>query len=97
MSFLYTGMLIVGFLLKNIPVINFAANIYPSWSAALRNIALVVILVKAGIGINASALKRLSGVCFRLTVFPCTLEACLVACIGYALLDFSWDWAFMLG
>ncbi|XP_072051345.1 sodium/hydrogen exchanger 9B2-like [Amphiura filiformis] len=91
------GMLIAGFLLKNIPVINVAADIYPSWSMALRNIALVVILVKAGIGINATALKRLSGVCFRLAVFPCTLEACLVAAMAYGIIDFAWDWAFMLG
>ena len=90
-------MLIVGFMLRNIPVINFAADITPSWSAALRNIALVVILVKAGLGINAAALKRLSGVCFRLAIFPCTLEACIVAAVAHALLDFAWDWAFMLG
>lgn len=41
-----------GFCLRNIPVINVATNINPSWSSALRSIALSVILVKAGLDLD---------------------------------------------
>ena len=42
------GMLLVGLLLKNVPYINVAQTISKEWSSALRNLALVVILTRAG-------------------------------------------------
>ena len=47
-------MLIAGVALRNIPYINVAKDIDPSWSSALRSIALVVILLKAGLELDAS-------------------------------------------
>lgn len=47
-------MLIAGFCMRNIPVINVAKDIDPAWSSALRSIALTVILVKAGLELDAS-------------------------------------------
>nr|XP_054773082.1 sodium/hydrogen exchanger 9B2-like [Lytechinus pictus] len=91
------GMLIVGFMLRNIPVINVASDIYPSWSSSLRDMALVIILLQAGIGLDASALKRLSMVCIRLCCMPCIAEACTAAIVSHFLLGFPWPWGFMLG
>ncbi|CAB1328225.1 unnamed protein product [Coregonus sp. 'balchen'] len=54
------GMLLTGFLLRNIPVVTDAVYIDFRWSAALRNIALAVILARAGLGLDGSALKKLS-------------------------------------
>ncbi|XP_022110696.1 sodium/hydrogen exchanger 9B2-like [Acanthaster planci] len=91
------GMLLVGFMFKNVPGIQIADDIHPGWASALRNIALVVILVKAGLGIDAAALRRLSVVCARLATVPCVSEAVTVALVSRGLLGFGWDWAFMLG
>ncbi|XP_041485544.1 sodium/hydrogen exchanger 9B2-like isoform X2 [Lytechinus variegatus] len=91
------GMLIVGFMLRNIPVINVASDIHPSWSSSLRDMALVIILLQAGIGLDASALKRLSMVCVRLCCMPCIAEACTAAIVSHFLLGFPWPWGFMLG
>ncbi|XP_038060372.1 sodium/hydrogen exchanger 9B2-like [Patiria miniata] len=91
------GMLLVGFIFKNVPGIQIADDIHPGWASALRNIALAVILIKAGLGIDAAALRRLSLVCARLSTVPCVSEAIIIAIMSHALLGFSWDWAFMLG
>uniref|UniRef100_A0A4W5JPY8 Cation/H+ exchanger transmembrane domain-containing protein n=1 Tax=Hucho hucho TaxID=62062 RepID=A0A4W5JPY8_9TELE len=51
-----TGMLLTGFLLRNIPVVTDAVYIDFRWSASLRNIALAVILARAGLGLDGSVL-----------------------------------------
>ncbi|ELK23238.1 Mitochondrial sodium/hydrogen exchanger NHA2 [Myotis davidii] len=47
------GMLLAGFLIKNIPVINDNVQIKHKWSSALRSIALSIILVRAGLGLDS--------------------------------------------
>ena len=46
-------MVLAGIALRNIPYINVAKDIDSEWSTALRSIALVVILVKAGLELDA--------------------------------------------
>ena len=46
------GMLLMGFLLRNIPVVTDGVYIDFKWSASLRNIALAVILARAGLGLD---------------------------------------------
>ncbi|XP_033121742.1 sodium/hydrogen exchanger 9B2-like [Anneissia japonica] len=91
------GMLIVGFLLGNVPAINFAEDIHPEWSSSLRSMALVVILIRAGLGLDAAALRQLSCVCIRLCCMPCVAEATTVAIAANLLLGFPWVWGFMMG
>ncbi|XP_070544796.1 sodium/hydrogen exchanger 9B2-like isoform X2 [Ptychodera flava] len=91
------GMLIVGVLLRNIPYINVAKDIEPEWSISLRNIAFTVILIRAGLGLDAKALKKLKIVCLRLAFTPCSVECVTAAIVGFLLLNFPWDWGFMLG
>ncbi|XP_022110706.1 sodium/hydrogen exchanger 9B2-like [Acanthaster planci] len=91
------GMLIVGFLLRNVPRINIAVDIDKEWSSALRSVALVVILLQAGLGLDAKALRSLSMVCLRLCCLPCLVEACVAGVVSHFLLGFPWTWGFMLG
>ncbi|KAM4834335.1 sodium/hydrogen exchanger 9B2 isoform 3-T3 [Thomomys bottae] len=46
------GMLLAGFLIRNIPVISDYVRVKHSWSSSLRSIALSVILVRAGLGLD---------------------------------------------
>ncbi|KAJ8022525.1 Sodium/hydrogen exchanger 9B2 [Holothuria leucospilota] len=91
------GMLMMGFILRNVPYVDIATDIDPSWSSVLRSMSLVIILLKAGLGIDTTALRKLGCVCFRLSFIPCLVEASAVAVVGYIVLKFPWDWAFMLG
>lgn len=45
-------MLLVGFLLRNIPVITDIVLINVKWGATLRSIALAIILARAGLGLD---------------------------------------------
>ncbi|KAM6960303.1 sodium/hydrogen exchanger 9B2 [Tautogolabrus adspersus] len=91
------GMLLAGLLLRNVPYITEAVFIDTHWSSALRNIALSIILTRAGLGLNPSALSRLKAVCVRLAVGPCMVEACTIAIVSHFLLGLPWVWGFILG
>ncbi|KAJ8001121.1 hypothetical protein DPEC_G00187930 [Dallia pectoralis] len=91
------GMLLTGFLLRNIPVVTDAVYIDFQWSASLRNIALAIILARAGLGLDGPALKKLSMVCLRVAVGPCVMEACTVSILSHFLLGLPWIWGFILG
>ncbi|XP_016014531.2 sodium/hydrogen exchanger 9B2 [Rousettus aegyptiacus] len=91
------GMLLAGFLIRNIPVISDNVQIKHKWSSALRSIALSVILVRAGLGLDSKALKKLKGVCIRLSMGPCLVEACTSALLAHFLMGLPWQWGFILG
>ncbi|XP_051559988.1 sodium/hydrogen exchanger 9B2-like [Myxocyprinus asiaticus] len=91
------GMLLAGFILRNIPVVTDAVYIDVRWSASLRNIALAIILVKAGLELDSKALRKLKAVCLRLSIFPLTFEATTMAVVSYLLLGLPWVWGFILG
>uniref|UniRef100_A0A3Q3N259 Cation/H+ exchanger transmembrane domain-containing protein n=1 Tax=Labrus bergylta TaxID=56723 RepID=A0A3Q3N259_9LABR len=91
------GMLLMGFLLRNIPVITDGVYIDFRWSASLRNVALAVILARAGLGLDPTALKKLKSVCARVAAGPCIIEACSVALVSHFLMGLPWVWGFILG
>ncbi|XP_029798410.1 sodium/hydrogen exchanger 9B2 isoform X3 [Suricata suricatta] len=91
------GMLLAGFLIRNIPVISDNVQIKHKWSSALRSIALSIILVRAGLGLDSKALKKLKGVCIRLSMGPCLVEACTSALLAHFLMGLPWQWGFILG
>ncbi|XP_035771834.1 sodium/hydrogen exchanger 9B2-like [Neolamprologus brichardi] len=91
------GMLLAGLLLRNVPYVTDAIFIDTHWSAALRNIALSIILTRAGLGLNPEALSRLKAVCVRVAVGPCMVEACTAAVVSHFLLGLPWVWGFILG
>lgn len=91
------GMLIGGFMLANTPGIDVATSISHDWSYSLRAIALSIILVKAGLDLDPSALNKTKGVCLRLTVIPCFIETACCGIVSFLLLGFPWGWGFLLG
>ncbi|XP_070978445.1 sodium/hydrogen exchanger 9B2-like [Oncorhynchus clarkii lewisi] len=91
------GMLLAGLVLRNVPYVTEAVHIEQTWSAALRNVALAIILTRAGLGLDPSALRRLKAVCVRLAVGPCTVEASTVAVMSHFLMGLPWVWGFVLG
>lgn len=89
----------MGFLLRNVPcdALRLAEDILPSWSASLRSMALVVILLQAGLGLDAEALRSLSVVCIRLCCLPCVAEAVTAGVASHFILGLPWLWGLMLG
>jgi NhaP-type Na+/H+ or K+/H+ antiporter len=91
------GMLIAGFMLRNVPYIDFASHINKKWSSSLRSIALVIILIRSGLGLNTDALRRLKFTVMRLAFLPCATEATIASVMAYYCLNMRWQWAFQLG
>ncbi|KAJ7327084.1 hypothetical protein JRQ81_016843 [Phrynocephalus forsythii] len=91
------GMLLAGFLIRNIPFTSNIVKINVQWGAVLRNIALSIILALAGLGLNSEALYKLKAVCLRLSLGPCITESCSAAVISHFIMGLPWEWAFMLG
>ncbi|XP_042663501.1 sodium/hydrogen exchanger 9B2 isoform X4 [Tyto alba] len=91
------GMLLAGFLIRNTPFISDIVQINLRWSVALRNIALSIILTRAGLGLDPKALKKLKAVCLRLSFGPCISETCTAAVLAYLFMHLPWQWGFILG
>lgn len=92
------GMLIVGGMLSNIPVIKTVGQgLDLQWSGALRKIALTVILIRAGLGLDPVALRKLSFTVLRLAFAPCLMECLAEGVAAHFLLGLPWEWGFMLG
>uniref|UniRef100_A0A7N5JJC2 Solute carrier family 9 member B1 n=1 Tax=Ailuropoda melanoleuca TaxID=9646 RepID=A0A7N5JJC2_AILME len=91
------GMLLAGFTVRNVPFLSNYIRVNNMWSSTLRNTALTIILIQAGLGLDPQALKHLKRVCFRLAIGPCLMEACSTAVISHFLMNFPWQWGFLLG
>ncbi|KAB7497172.1 Mitochondrial sodium/hydrogen exchanger 9B2, partial [Armadillidium nasatum] len=92
------GMLLVGIALRSVPGLDIiGANIDQKWSAALRKTALVVILTKAGLGLDPIALKQMSFMVLRLGILPSLVETFIVTLVTHFLLNFPWLWSVMTG
>lgn len=91
------GMLLAGLLLTNIQAINVVQNIHEVYSISLRNIALVVILLRSGLELDPVALKKLKRTVISLAFIPCITEALTVAVVANLLLDLPWLWGLQLG
>lgn len=90
-------MLLVGMAIRNIPGIQFGKDLTGDVSSPLRQTALVVILIRAGLGLDPDALVKLSTVVVRLAFGPCLMEALTIGVASHFILGFTWAWGFLLG
>ncbi|XP_027454315.1 sodium/hydrogen exchanger 9B1 isoform X1 [Zalophus californianus] len=91
------GMLLAGFTVRNVPFLSNYIHVNNTWSSTLRNTALTVILIQAGLGLDPQALRHMKRVCLRLAIGPCLMEACSTAVVSHFLMNFPWQWGFLLG
>lgn len=66
-------------------------------SKDIRMLALIIILLRAGLGLNKDSLKRVGAVALRMTAIPCILEGLTIMGIAHYLLGLSLIDAGMLG
>lgn len=91
------GMIIAGFILRNVPGIDFARQISNNWSSAFRNIALVLVLTRGGLSMDIKQLKRLKLAVLLLAFLPCVLEGAIDGLLGTFWLRLPWKFALTLG
>ncbi|XP_024086022.1 sodium/hydrogen exchanger 9B2-like isoform X2 [Cimex lectularius] len=90
------GMLTTGIAMRSVGFFEIS-GVYPDLVTKLRETALTVILIKAGLGLDAVALMKLSLVVLRLAILPCIAEAVAAAVFSYFILDYPILWGLLLG
>ncbi|KAH7711878.1 mitochondrial sodium/hydrogen exchanger 9B2-like protein [Aphelenchoides avenae] len=91
------GMLLAGLLLQNIGSFPAHFDFAPSAGTFLRKFAFLIILLRAGLGLDGDALRKLKGACVRPALLPCTVEAFVVAFASWLLFDLSPVFGLLLG
>lgn len=86
------GMLAAGLITSN----AIGLKICPQMSSAIRTLALVVILLRAGLGLDTNKLKTMAGMAARLAIIPFIAESLAIAFSGHFLLSMPLPWSFLV-
>lgn len=90
------GMLILGMIIGPYGL-NWIGSDLMSASADFRKIALIIILLRAGLGISREALNKVGLAAVKLSFIPGLLEGLAIAAMATIFLDFSWIQGGILG
>jgi len=90
------GMILCGIVIGP-PVLNLLPSEILGVADGFRTVAVTVILMKAGLGLDRDKLKQQGSVALRLGFLPGLCEAAVVAIAAVSLLGFSWPTALLLG
>lgn len=75
---------------------NFLDTDFLKFSPEIRLLALIIILLRAGLGLNLDILKRIGLAVLKISLLPCLLEAATIFIVSFYLLGFSFIEAGML-
>merc|ERR1711907_240589 len=91
------GQLLVGFALKNI-IPDQLGGLSASLNSMLRSVALAIIMLRAGLGLDFAMLRKSSVSTMVLATGPCIGEATTIAVLAHMIFPaMSWPFCFMLG
>jgi len=91
------GQLLVGFTLKNV-IPDQLGGLSPSLNSTLRSMALAIIMLRAGLGLDLAILRKSSVSAMILATGPCIGEATTIAVLSHVIFPgMSWAFCFMLG
>lgn len=90
------GMLILGIIIGPYGFNLIATDMINS-SADLRKIALIIILLRAGLGINRDELKKIGSIAIKMSCIPGLIEGFLIAFSAVKILNFSFIQGGILG
>nr|XP_037870584.1 sodium/hydrogen exchanger 9B2 isoform X5 [Bombyx mori] len=90
------GMLLTGILFQNFGLVTMTDE-YRKLNQDLRKLALVIILTRAGLGLDAKVLKKHYAAVLQLGLLPWLVECIAIAVTTHYLLHLPWIWAFLLG
>ncbi|CAH2076751.1 unnamed protein product, partial [Iphiclides podalirius] len=90
------AMLVTGIAFQNLNLVHMT-NEYRKLNQDLRKVALVIILMRAGLGLNANILKKHYVAVLQLGLIPWLVENFAIAILSHYLLGLPWMWSFLLG
>ncbi|XP_028167638.1 sodium/hydrogen exchanger 9B2-like isoform X1 [Ostrinia furnacalis] len=90
------GMLLTGILFRNLGWVTMTDE-YRKLNQDLRKVALVIILTRAGLGLDANVLKKHYAAVLQLGLLPWIVECIAIGVTTHYLLHLPWIWGFLLG
>jgi len=91
------GQLLMGFLLKNV-IPDQLNGLSAGLNSMLRSVALAIIMLRAGLGLDFAMLRKSSVSTLFLSTGPCIGEATTIAVLSHMIFPaMSWPFCFMLG
>merc|ERR1712070_769307 len=91
------GQLLMGFLLKNV-IPDQLNGLSAGLNSMLRSVALAIIMLRAGLGLDFAMLRKSSVSTLFLATGPCIGEATTIAVLSHIIFPaMSWPFCFMLG
>eukprot|EP00316_Scyphosphaera_apsteinii_P000189 CAMPEP_0119307042 /NCGR_PEP_ID=MMETSP1333-20130426/7646_1 /TAXON_ID=418940 /ORGANISM="Scyphosphaera apsteinii, Strain RCC1455" /LENGTH=1079 /DNA_ID=CAMNT_0007310509 /DNA_START=20 /DNA_END=3259 /DNA_ORIENTATION=- len=97
------GMLLAGLLLRNIHAAPLSHEVpllghsFEWWSLTLRMMALALIMLRAGLGLDLDKLRAMGAITAKLACFPCLAEAASVCLLSGPFLGLPIAWGGLLG
>ncbi|KAG5868114.1 hypothetical protein JTB14_002906 [Gonioctena quinquepunctata] len=90
------GMLFTGLIFQNINIVNIDGS-FSGICKELRNIALVILLIRAGLDLDPNAMRKLKYTIIKVGFVPWILDAGMTTILSVFLLDLPWDYGLLLG
>ncbi|CAH2008989.1 unnamed protein product [Acanthoscelides obtectus] len=90
------GMLFTGIILQNVGIVDLDES-FSEISQCFSDVALVIILIRAGLELDPNALPRLKFAVLKLAILPWITEAAVVTVTSAYILDLPWKFAVLLG
>lgn len=90
------GMIAAGIILGN-DALGFIGEDTAVFLKHFKTAALIIILIRAGLGINKKTLKKIGAPAFKMGVIPCVLEGLAVMCLAFFVFELNIIEAGMLG
>jgi solute carrier family 9B (sodium/hydrogen exchanger), member 1/2 len=93
------GMILVGIIFGpyGLPGCNLISPLIGKMSTELRTGALIIILIRAGLGLNRQTLNKVGIPALKMSCIPCLIEGGTVTLIAHYLLKLDWAASGMLG
>ncbi|CAL8073950.1 unnamed protein product [Orchesella dallaii] len=91
------GMLGLGIAIGNISFLDLTQRWNPALSSPIRQIALAVILTRAGFGLDLNTLVKFKWLVLRLAFVPTVIESLSIALLTHFILGFPWIWGLLVG
>ncbi|CAG9859027.1 unnamed protein product [Phyllotreta striolata] len=90
------GMLFTGIVFQNLNVINIDAS-FSRLNKHLSDVALVIILIRAGLDLDPKVVKKLTLPVLKLSLIPWIVEALLIMVLTKYLMGIDWKFAVLAG
>ncbi|XP_076653046.1 sodium/hydrogen exchanger 9B1 [Halictus rubicundus] len=91
------GMLLGGMIIRNSGVYDIHHDLDAITTSKIRTFCVTFIMIRVGLQVSMTSLKRYSTFLVTLALIPSSVELFVLSICCKTILDYPWDWSFMVG